>query len=109
LVDRLEGIRLWRANSSEGKFDTRRAERDYAAAYREAGLGAEGEETEAVAAWRMRWETTRAEESTRAEEWKRKLTTYNMEDCAALRRVTEFVYASSARSERSPLPTLAIR
>jgi predicted RecB family nuclease len=43
--------------------------------------------------WRMRWETTRAEE------WKQKLTTYNMEDCAALRRVTEFVYASSARPE----------
>jgi predicted RecB family nuclease len=40
--------------------------------------------------WRMRWETTHAEH------WKQKLMTYNLEDCAALKRVTEFVYAANA-------------
>jgi predicted RecB family nuclease len=40
--------------------------------------------------WRMRWEATRDEQ------WKRQLLTYNLEDCAALRRVTEFVYAATA-------------
>jgi predicted RecB family nuclease len=39
------------------------------------------------AAWRKRWEATKGEE------WKQRLTTYNLEDCAALKRVTEFVYA----------------
>jgi len=38
--------------------------------------------------WRKKWETTTGEE------WKRRLTTYNFEDCAALRKVTEFVYAT---------------
>jgi hypothetical protein len=28
--------------------------------------------------------------------WRQKLTTYNLEDCAALQRVTEFIYAASA-------------
>jgi predicted RecB family nuclease len=37
--------------------------------------------------WRARWE------GTRDEEWKQKLVTYNLEDCAALRRVTEVVQA----------------
>ena len=37
--------------------------------------------------WRRRWE------STGSDEWKQKLTTYNLEDCAALRKVTEAVYA----------------
>ncbi len=36
-------------------------------------------------AWRGRWEATRAEE------WKEKLLTYNLEDCAALRRVTDLL------------------
>jgi predicted RecB family nuclease len=40
--------------------------------------------------WRMRWETTNDEQ------WKQKLMTYNLEDCAALRRVTEFIYAAVA-------------
>src|SRR5260370_38605889 len=40
--------------------------------------------------WRVRWEATRDEQ------WKRKLMTYNLEDCADLKRVTEFVYAASA-------------
>jgi predicted RecB family nuclease len=37
--------------------------------------------------WRGRWEATQDEE------WKRKLTVYNMEDCVALKRVTEFIGA----------------
>jgi predicted RecB family nuclease len=35
--------------------------------------------------WRARWETTRGEE------WKQKLLTYNLEDCAALRKVTDVI------------------
>jgi predicted RecB family nuclease len=38
--------------------------------------------------WRQRWE------SLRNDEWKQKLTTYNLEDCAALRKVTEAVYSA---------------
>src|SRR5262249_4096408 len=37
--------------------------------------------------WRARWEQTREQS------WKDKLVTYNAEDCAALRKVTEFVQA----------------
>jgi hypothetical protein len=37
--------------------------------------------------WRKRWEATHADE------WKVRLVTYNREDCAALRRVTEFLHA----------------
>ena len=37
--------------------------------------------------WRKKWEATKGEE------WKQRLTTYNMEDCAALKRVTELVCA----------------
>jgi predicted RecB family nuclease len=40
--------------------------------------------------WRMRWETTSDDK------WKQRLLAYNLEDCAALKRVTEFVYAASA-------------
>src|SRR5262249_29502428 len=43
--------------------------------------------------WRDRWEATQGEN------WKQRLTTYNMEDCAALKRVTEFLYATTARVE----------
>jgi eukaryotic-like serine/threonine-protein kinase len=50
LVDRVEGIRLKRSTLVEGKFDNRTAEQDYAAAFRAAGLGQEGEEPEVVAA-----------------------------------------------------------
>jgi predicted RecB family nuclease len=42
--------------------------------------------TESIA-WRMRWEAGHDEV------WKRKLMVYNMEDCAALKRVTEVIYA----------------
>src|SRR5262249_21771912 len=36
-------------------------------------------------AWRIQWEATHDEQ------WKQKLLTYNLEDCAALRRVVEFI------------------
>ncbi|HWT80831.1 MAG TPA: ribonuclease H-like domain-containing protein, partial [Candidatus Methylomirabilis sp.] len=39
--------------------------------------------------WRKRWEVTKNEE------WREKLLTYNLEDCAALRRVTESVASIS--------------
>jgi predicted RecB family nuclease len=42
--------------------------------------------------WREKWKATRGEE------WKQRLTTYNIEDCAALRRLTEFVYATRDKS-----------
>jgi hypothetical protein len=53
--------------------------------------------------WRGRWEQTRAQG------WKDKLVTYNAEDCAALKKVTEFVQtlADAARSrgaEATPAP-----
>ena len=47
-------------------------------------------------AWRMRWEATRDEE------WNRLLITYNMEDCLALMRVTEFIRSVGARSAQEP-------
>jgi hypothetical protein len=50
LVDRLESIRLDRAVLEGGLFANRRAEQDYAAALKEAGLGEEGDDAEAVAA-----------------------------------------------------------
>jgi predicted RecB family nuclease len=37
--------------------------------------------------WRKRWEATHSDE------WRDQLVTYNREDCAALRRVTEFLHA----------------
>lgn len=59
--------------------------------------------------WRARWE--QAKEAT----WKEKLVAYNAEDCAALRKVTEFVQAVSEAARRrreatdtpSPTPTVA--
>jgi serine/threonine-protein kinase len=50
LVDRLDAIRLKRSAWIKGKFDTEGAERDYATAFREAGLGEEGEDAATVAA-----------------------------------------------------------
>jgi tetratricopeptide (TPR) repeat protein/tRNA A-37 threonylcarbamoyl transferase component Bud32 len=49
LVDRLEAIRLKRSTLVEGKFDNQSAERDYAATFRDAQLGTEGEQAETVA------------------------------------------------------------
>jgi predicted RecB family nuclease len=43
--------------------------------------------------WRMRWEATHAEE------WKQKLITYNLEDCAALKRVSEFLCTLCAKPQ----------
>jgi predicted RecB family nuclease len=48
--------------------------------------------------WRMRWETTRDEQ------WKQKLITYNLEDCAALKRVAEFIHSAIAAINTSPGP-----
>jgi serine/threonine-protein kinase len=50
LVDRLEAIHLLRATIVEGKYYYSSAAQDYAAVFREARLGEEGEEAEAVAA-----------------------------------------------------------
>jgi tetratricopeptide (TPR) repeat protein len=49
LVNRLDAIRQRYAIMVGGKFDTRTAARDYAAAFREAGLGEVGDDEEAVA------------------------------------------------------------
>jgi predicted RecB family nuclease len=49
--------------------------------------------------WRRRWEATRDEG------WKRRLLTYNLEDCLALKKVTEAVYAAVAGSQPgNPVP-----
>jgi predicted RecB family nuclease len=37
--------------------------------------------------WRRRWE------STKGEEWRQRISTYNLQDCVALKRVTNLVYA----------------
>jgi serine/threonine-protein kinase len=50
LVSRLDTIRQRRATVAEGKFDKRTAERDYAAAFKEAGLGEVGDDEATVAA-----------------------------------------------------------
>jgi predicted RecB family nuclease len=41
--------------------------------------------------WRLRWETTGSEE------WKQKLTRYNLDDCLALKKVTELLWRIVAR------------
>ena len=51
--------------------------------------------------WRRRWEATRAGE------WKDRLVTYNREDCAALRRVTEFLHAHGPGAGTGGGPTPA--
>ncbi len=48
--------------------------------------------------WRKRWEATGAEE------WKGALTTYNLEDCAALKKVTELVAGLAARGKQAGPP-----
>jgi tetratricopeptide (TPR) repeat protein/tRNA A-37 threonylcarbamoyl transferase component Bud32 len=50
LVERLDAIQLQRATMVAGQFDNAGADREYAAAFREAGLGAVGEDPGAVAA-----------------------------------------------------------
>jgi predicted RecB family nuclease len=52
--------------------------------------------------WRARWEATGDDR------WKRKLLTYNQEDCAALRKVTDFIYAAvGAVDQAKASPTAA--
>ena len=59
--------------------------------------------------WRSQWEQTHDED------WKDRLVTYNLEDCEALRRVTEFIYrhcadpdaASRQREGRNDGPIVA--
>jgi len=48
--------------------------------------------------WRMQWEATRGEE------WKQKLTTYNLEDCVGLKRVTEVMETIVNRADSATLP-----
>ena len=47
-------------------------------------------------AWRLRWEKSRDDQ------WKARLIEYNLEDCAALRRVTDFLHAASAEAPSPP-------
>ncbi|MFC1805700.1 TM0106 family RecB-like putative nuclease [Planctomycetota bacterium] len=42
--------------------------------------------------WRTRWEATHADS------WKERLLAYNLEDCRALKRVTEFIYGVNANT-----------
>jgi predicted RecB family nuclease len=46
--------------------------------------------------WRKRWEATHADK------WRDRLVTYNREDCAALRRVTEFLQANGPGASTAP-------
>jgi predicted RecB family nuclease len=49
-------------------------------------------------AWRLRWERTRDDA------WKRKLLEYNQEDCAALRKVTDFLASAAVRLATHSVP-----
>jgi predicted RecB family nuclease len=49
--------------------------------------------------WRQRWEATKDEE------WKRKLTTYNLEDCVALRKVAELTQRVGGEAANGTAPT----
>jgi predicted RecB family nuclease len=46
--------------------------------------------------WRSQWEHAHGEG------WKDKLLTYNLEDCEALKRVTEFIYNQCAKPNAAP-------
>jgi len=48
--------------------------------------------------WRMQWEATHDEA------WKHTLLTYNLEDCAALKKVTELIYAVAASNSLGKEP-----
>jgi predicted RecB family nuclease len=50
--------------------------------------------------WRTRWEATHDPL------WKQRLTAYNLEDCAALKGVTDFVYAAAAAIDPAAGPRL---
>ena len=49
-------------------------------------------------AWRIQWEATQHPA------WKQKLTTYNLEDCAGLQRVTAVLETIVTRASAAPLP-----
>ena len=51
--------------------------------------------------WRNNWETTHDDT------WKKRLTTYNLEDCAALKKVVDAASAMSAQAGSSPSPVLS--
>jgi predicted RecB family nuclease len=51
-------------------------------------------------AWRIQWEVTQREE------WKQKLTTYNLEDCVGLQRVTEVLATIVDRGNAATPPPL---
>jgi tetratricopeptide (TPR) repeat protein/tRNA A-37 threonylcarbamoyl transferase component Bud32 len=68
LVARLDAIRLKRATWVEGGFDSATADRDYAAAFQEEGLGAVGEDPGEVAA-RVRGSAVRAELVAALDDW----------------------------------------
>jgi predicted RecB family nuclease len=52
--------------------------------------------------WRKRWE------STKDEEWKQKLIAYNLEDCAALIMVTEFINTKCTKRDPSTRPLAGV-
>jgi serine/threonine protein kinase/Flp pilus assembly protein TadD len=68
LVERFDAARLQTATLIEGKFDWAEGERLYAAALRESGLGAEGEEAAAVGA-RLRDSAVRPEVVAALDDW----------------------------------------
>jgi tetratricopeptide (TPR) repeat protein/tRNA A-37 threonylcarbamoyl transferase component Bud32 len=68
LVARLDGIRLKRSSLVEGRIDYAAADRGYAAAFREAGLGTVGEDTERVAA-RLRASAVREKLLAALDDW----------------------------------------
>jgi predicted RecB family nuclease len=53
--------------------------------------------------WRKRWEADRVDD------WKQKLVTYNREDCAALRKVTELLYAVRSQPGKAGDPRLVVK
>jgi serine/threonine-protein kinase len=63
-----DGIRLRKAEVAAGRLDFASADRDYARLFRERGLGAEGEDEEAVAA-RLRGSAVRAQLVAALDDW----------------------------------------
>src|SRR5262245_14518078 len=68
LAERLDAIHLNRAAVVGGRFDVRRADREYAAAFREAGFGQVGDDPAAVAA-RVESSTVRDELVAALDDW----------------------------------------
>jgi tetratricopeptide (TPR) repeat protein/tRNA A-37 threonylcarbamoyl transferase component Bud32 len=68
LAARLDDIRLKQSILIEGKLDIRTADKDFAAAFRDTGLGREGEDVEAVAA-RIRASAIKAQLVAALDDW----------------------------------------